>query len=59
MNSCDMGLNLEHCLQLCRQVGRLQVRDSEGGDDVSPVGKSDGLQSLERFRFSFALLGRT
>lgn len=25
VNSCDIGLNLEHCLQLCRQVRRLQV----------------------------------
>ncbi|XP_028622676.1 spectrin beta chain, non-erythrocytic 5 [Grammomys surdaster] len=28
VNSCDIGLNLEHCLQLCRQVRKLQVRDS-------------------------------
>ncbi|XP_076785650.1 spectrin beta chain, non-erythrocytic 5 isoform X3 [Arvicanthis niloticus] len=25
VNSCDTGLNLEHCLQLCKQVHKLQV----------------------------------
>ncbi|XP_029391606.1 LOW QUALITY PROTEIN: spectrin beta chain, non-erythrocytic 5 [Mus pahari] len=25
VNSCDIGLNLDHCLQLCRQVHKLRV----------------------------------
>lgn len=61
MNSCDIGLNLEHCLQLCRQVRKLQVRDSvREGMMCLPLGNlSDGLQSQERFKLSFALLGHT
>lgn len=42
MNSSDVGLNLEHCLQLCRQVRRLQVRGcaQEGlAQYLSPIGK--------------------
>lgn len=62
MNSCDTGLNLEHCLQLCRQVHKLQVRGSgREGMTCLPLGSlSDGLQrQMGRFKLSFALLGHT
>lgn len=42
MNSSDVGLNLEHCLQLCRQVHNLQVRGcaQEGLTQcLSPIGE--------------------
>lgn len=51
MNSSDMGLNREHCLQLCRRVRKLQVRGcaQEGLTRYLPLGNlSGGLQNPEK-----------
>lgn len=51
MNICDTGLDLEHCLQLCRQVRRLQVGGSvrERWPYRLPLGNpSEGLQNPEK-----------
>lgn len=62
MNSVDMGLSLEHCLQLCREAHRLQVRGCarEGWHRIShweicPVDS----RIQRRPKLSFALLGHT
>lgn len=51
MNSSDVGLNREHCLQLCRQVRKLQVRGcaQEELTWYLPLGNlSGGLQNPEK-----------
>lgn len=51
VNSGDTGLNLEHCLQLCKQFRKLQVRGcvQEGLTQCLSLGDlSDELQNPEK-----------